>query len=108
MAGKITITFAEEGNVPVSLELPISVSEILDQAVTNINLETTEQLSGKADLFMKMTRNLWLKPIIQKYANILDFAGDVVKQDLLTKQQEYETTKRNAELAAIQNIIKIV
>lgn len=81
---KITITFQEEGNTPIILELPESTCQALELYIEEMNRQNRKPLepsipgqpdpepyppkyTGKADLFLQHTSTTLLEPIISKY-----------------------------------------
>lgn len=106
---KITITFQEEGNDQIVLEIPTEAAQALDKFIEEQNLIYREPLqptidgqppveteikpkyTGKADLFLQHTSKTLLEPIVSKYTPVL------VDQQLLLQIQQLEEQKKQLE-----------
>lgn len=104
---KITITFQEEGQKPTIVEIPAEIAEVLEAHVQYLNSEGAN-LSGKTELFVKMTWENWLKPVLERQGmSVVSLAGEI-GQDYLETVQMAENKRRLVEAAAISNVIKMV
>lgn len=107
---KINITFEEEGQTPVVLEIPESTVAALEafiQEQNNLNKSPLPpkqnpedpdppqplKYNGKADLFLQHTSNTLLEPIIKR------FGTSIVQTDstLLEQIQDLELQKKALE-----------
>lgn len=85
---KISITFVEEGQTPVNLEISEATAAMLDQFVIDTTSTDAEgnpvpQYAGKADLFFKHTVNSLLKPLADKYQATIGNVADLEAQKAL-------------------------
>lgn len=103
---KIFIVFKEEGKPQTSVEISEEISEILDKHIEYLNSEGVN-VSGKTELFVKMTWENWLKPILERQGkSIIELAGDI-GQEYLKYIENIEIKRKLVEQAAINNVIKI-
>lgn len=88
---KITITFLEEGNDPVLLELPEETCAALEMFIEEQNINYNNQATihkeqlelkynGKADLFLKFTTENLLEPIIKRYGSLVKDNSIILNQ----------------------------
>lgn len=103
---KITITFQEEGREPTIVVIPEEISETLDDHVEYLNSEGAN-LSGKTELFVKMTWENWLKPVLEKQGKSIVYLAGEIGSEYVQAVQEAEIKRKLVELAAIRNTIKI-
>ncbi len=104
---KITITFHEEGQEPTIIELAEEIGDALESHVAYLNSEGAN-ISGKTELFVKMTWENWLKPVLERQGmSVVSLAGEV-GQDYIQAVQAAENKRRLVEAAAVRNVIKIV
>lgn len=98
---KISITFVEEGQAPVNLEISEATAAMLDRFVTDTTSTDPEgnsvsQYAGKADLFFKHTVNSLLKPLADKYQTTI---GNIA--DLEAQKAQLEAAITMAKMQAI-------
>lgn len=93
---KISITFVEEGQTPVNLEVNEATAALLEQFIADTTTTTTDaegntistpQYAGKADLFFKHTVNSLLKPIADKYASTISNIAALEAQKAALEEQ---------------------
>lgn len=105
---KITITFQEEGDSPIIMELPASTCQALELYIAEINLQNSRPLpssfpgqpdpepyppkyAGKADLFLQHTSTTLLEPIISRYKT------QIIDSTKLTQLEQLEIQKKQLE-----------
>jgi hypothetical protein len=70
-AGKITITFAEEGSTPASFEIPAVISAKVQQFVDDVDPDGSKYGHSKAMLFLLHNKSTLLDPIEAKYPDLI-------------------------------------
>jgi len=117
---KITITFLEEGNNPITLELSSETAAALDLFIEQENnyykkplpqkenpsdpdpLPYPPKYSGKADLFLQHTSKTLLEPIINKFGTN---ASIQTNNSIIQQIQQLEIQKKELE-AQVADIFK--
>lgn len=104
---KITITFHEEGQQPSVIEIPEPIAEVLDQHAAWLQSEG-QPVQGKTDLFIRMTWQNWLKPVLERQGlSVRQLAGAAGQQAAALEEQLAEA-RAAEEMAAIQAVVQVV
>lgn len=103
---KVTITFQEEGDTPIVVELPESVAAKMEKfiadevTVDSSTGETRRIYSSKADLFMKHNIDTLVLPIERRYPNDDSETVKRLRQEIMERQQQIQAIKQ-AEILKI-------
>lgn len=104
---KITITFHEEGQQQSVIEIPESITAALDQHVAYLQAEG-QPVQGKTDLFVRMTWQNWLKPVLERHGlSVRQLAGAAGQQAAKLEAQLVEA-RAAEEMTAIQAVMQVV
>jgi len=106
---KILITFTEEGQEPVSVELNESTSAILDRFVADQNAGKEESAPpvyyGKADLFMKHTVASLILPLVSKYKTDVEFADTKIMGDIAVLEEQKAVLEQSLKAKFIPSLV---
>lgn len=102
-AGKITISFQEEGDKLYTLKLPQYISEWLDEYIADFNQKNPDlSYFGKFDLFLKTIWNEFLGDIIESNPDV------ITSPELEQTRQTKENIRNNIKDLELQkqNLLK--
>lgn len=104
---KITITFHEEGQQPSVIEIPEVIADALERHVAWLQTEG-QPVQGKTDLFVRMTWQNWLKPVLERQGlGVRQLAGEAGQAAAALEVQLAEA-RAAEEMAAIQAVMQVV
>jgi hypothetical protein len=104
---KITITFHEEGRQPSVIEIPEEIAAMLDQHVSYLQAEG-QPVQGKTDLFIRMTWQNWLRPVLDRQGlSVRRLAGEV-GQTAAELEAQLARARAAEEMAAVRKVVRLV
>lgn len=102
---KITITFQEEGQPSTTIEIPAAIGDVLDQHIALLQSEG-QQVSGKTELFARMTWANWLRPILSRHGHdVISLAGETGQQAAELEAQLAQA-RAAEEMAAVRAVVR--
>ncbi|GIU78799.1 MAG: hypothetical protein KatS3mg005_2037 [Bryobacteraceae bacterium] len=104
---KITITFHEEGSEPAVIEIPDAIAAVLDQHVAWLQAEG-QTVQGKTDLFIRMTWQNWLKPVLERQGLSVRQLAGAAGQQVAQLEAQLAQARAAEEMAAIQAVVQVV
>jgi hypothetical protein len=104
---KITITFHEEGQQPSVIEIPEEIAAVLDQHVSYLQSEG-QPVQGKTGLFIRMTWQNWLKPVLERQGLTVRQLAGAAGQAAAELEAQLAEARDAEEMAAIQAVVQVL